>query len=324
MIRSHGLMLVRNEADILPESIAHYLTWLDGLYVFDLGSTDGTWELLNRMARSERRLVLHDSRPILFQEGLRALLFEKYRSNFNDGDWIIKADADEFYDIPARVFQERYLRPIESCVYLQWLYFRLTSIEVAQYESGAVSIADDRRRSIADRRRYYKLPDHAEPRMFRYRHSMQWSEKHAFPYNAGYVARARIPVRHYPHRDPEQMASRYRLRSLMKRVDDHSGGAHWQLSDWTRDVVHVDPHTGMATEHNDQVGLGAVAAHTDGPLHYWGANDVLRCSGFPTSHLGAPWMRAVQRAIYAGPVHVLDWFRSGVSPQFEPHPAPEV
>lgn len=319
---SYGLMLVRDEADILPESIPHYLTWLDGLYVMDLGSTDETWQVLRDLASRHPRLVLHSTRDLIFQEGLRAILFDAYRDRFRDGDWIVKADADEFYDLPPAEFAAKYLRPHETCIYVQWYYFRLTSIDVAPIARGEVSMADERSRPIAARRRYYKLPTHAEPRAFRYRRSMRWPATNAFPYNMGYVARARIPVRHYPHRDPWQMAARYRLRAAMMTTD-LTAVPQWRLADWRRDVVLVDPATGVAHEQNaGGAGLSSVDAHTDSELRYWRNGESLPESGFAGTHLAPPVVRLVQRVIHAGAVRTLDRLRPAYERSWEPAAVP--
>ena len=321
-MKCHGLMLVRDEADILRESIPHYLSWLDGLYVMDLGSTDGTWELLRAFAAKDSRVVLHATRDLVFHEGLRAILFDAYRDRFAEGDWIVKADADEFYDVPPLPFTEKYLRPSDTCVYVQWFYFRLTTLDVETIEREGVTIASERERPIAERRRYYKMPTHGEPRMFRYRASMRWPAHNAFPFNVGYVAAARIPVRHYPHRDPWQMAARYRLRSEMMRVA--AGPLQWRLDDWRRDVVIVDATTGRSQEQNSTgVGLAAPGAHTDSELRYWAAGERLPESGFSTAHLSRPLQRAVQRVVHAGPLRWIDRMRTPYSTDYQPLAVPD-
>ena len=43
--RFHALLPVRDEADIIGQSLRHMLTWVDAIYVFDNGSVDDTWEI---------------------------------------------------------------------------------------------------------------------------------------------------------------------------------------------------------------------------------------------------------------------------------------
>jgi hypothetical protein len=317
-------MLVRDEEDILPETIPHLLRWIDGLYVLDLGSTDTTWQIIEEFARKDRRVVPFKSQPIIYHDSLRCILFEKYRDRFRDGDWICKVDADEFYQVPPPQFVRERVQRGETAIWLQWYYFRLTSKEVEDYESGRVSLVEDRARPIADRRRFYKIPEYAEPRMFRYRSSMRWPATASFPYNAGFVARERIPIRHYPHRDPMQMQQRYRLRSLMMQVDPNATGPHWKLADWRQDVIRIDPVSGVATEQNSHgVGLAAAGGHTAGQLNFWAAGEQLP-EVHTAGHLAKPPKRTLQRIIHPLCLPILDRLHRGLPKDFEPRLIPDA
>lgn len=149
-MKFHGLMLVRDEEDILAQTLTHLLTWIDELYVLDLGSTDSTWQILRAFADRDRRITLHSTSPIVYHDGLRCMLFDAYRHRFKNGDWIMKIDADEFYHILPPEFVRNRLRRGETCVHLSWYFFRLTSKEIADYESGAVDVAADRHKPIEE------------------------------------------------------------------------------------------------------------------------------------------------------------------------------
>jgi len=209
----HGLMLIRDEDDIIEQCLKHLLTWIDAVYVLDLGSTDETWNIVRDLASREKRIIPVRSATRVFSNALRASLFQEFRGRFSDGDWVLRLDADEFYHIPPPTFINDRIWERETCIYLGWYFFRLTSVELEAYESGRVTVMADRARPIEERRRFFKVTEHAEPRLFRYRPAMKWSSAGSFPYHAGYVARERIPIRHYPHRDPLQMEKRYQLRS---------------------------------------------------------------------------------------------------------------
>jgi hypothetical protein len=312
----HGLMVVRDEEDILQQTLTHLLSWLDGLYVLDLGSTDSTWQILQDFAARDRRVVLHETKPIIFHEGLRAVLFDAYRHRFKPGDWVTRVDADEFYHVAPPSFVETCLRKGDTCVYLQWYFFRLTNREVAAYESGQIDTAADRLRPIEERRRYYKVPDYAEPRMFRYRTSMQWPADLSFPFNAGYVAAQCIPIRHYPHRDPWQMSRRYSLRATMTDLRSVAG-PHWRLANWRKDILDVDERTGEGVERNGAVGLGAAKGHTAGGLHYWGPGDVLPRIHH-RGHVAQRGKRLLQRLIHPVGLPLLDRFRPQFCKEFAP------
>jgi hypothetical protein len=311
-MRFHGLMVIRDEDDILPQSLAHLLTWIDSVYVLDLGSKDSTWSIVLDAAKKDRRIVPWKSEPYRFDESLRGYVFDAFRSRFEDGDWVLRLDADEFYEITPREFVSRQMRPYESCVWLAWYYFRLTSREVEEYESGKVALAEDRRRPIEERRRLYKIPEYSEPRMFRYRPSMRWPASRSFPFNAGYVARERIPIRHYPHRDPEQMKKRYRLRATMMELKA-SAGPHWRLADWRKEVLQMDG-SGYREQTGTSEGLSAAEGHTAGELHHWEPGAPLPLIGNNIEHRSSLRRRAIQRVIHPHLVRWMDSFRESWSP----------
>jgi hypothetical protein len=106
---------------------------------------------------------------------------------------------------------------------------------------------------------------------------MQWPPTVSFPFNAGFVARERLPIRHYPHRDPAQLERRCRLRAVMMADAENSSNwthpeqHHWAQANWRNFVT---PNSQPALQHWDQ--------GTDlTEVHY-------------TNHLGKPHTRLAQ------------------------------
>lgn len=315
-MRFHGLMLLRDEADIIAESLTQLLTWIDVLHIYDLGSTDETWDIVLDFAARDSRIRPFKQEPTVYQDSLRCIMFDELRSSFAKGDWILKIDADEFYPVPPPQFVKERLRPEEGMVHLQWYFFRLRTDEAAEYESGAVEIAGDRKRSIMDRRRYYKVSQYSEPRMFRYRPTMQWPSTTHWPYNAGLLAYERIPVLHYPHRDPMQLTRRFALRAAMKQRKA-AAGDHWNTADWHGELV--DPKTGVAlgAQQDKLEGLAGENGIDTGPLLYWEPGTEL-----PQVHLhhqiAPPMKRLAQRVTHAALLPILDRYRPGYSSTYVP------
>jgi glycosyltransferase involved in cell wall biosynthesis len=243
-MRFHGILLTRDDEDIIAQCIQHALTWCDALYVFDTGSGDSTTEIVEQAAREDRRVKIATGhpKPLVLCSGLRAVVFHKYRDSAERGDWFVQVDSDEFFHISPRTFVAEYLRPNETCVYNLTYEFRLTESEVQAWDKARETQAD-RARPISERRRYYNVLRWTEPRMFCYRPSMQWWPYFAYPYNAGFVARRRIPVRHYPHRDVLQLKKRWLLRKLMAPLTEGSW-THWRHSNWTK-LVAEDGSSGL-------------------------------------------------------------------------------
>jgi hypothetical protein len=279
----HGILLTRDDEDIISQCIAHALTWCDQLYVFETGGFDRTWDIIVEWSRKDPRISCfqNEGGQALMESGLRGYVFERYRHRMRAGDWVVQVDSDEFYHVAPPEFVERSVRKCETAVYNSTYEFRLTRGEVEGWLAGREGVAD-RKRPIHERRRFYTLLRHAEPRMFRYRPSMQWPPFVAYPYNAGFVARARIPIRHYPHRDPLQLARRWVLRKTLADQADPNW-RHWQLDSW-RDLV---------------------AADDDCELRYWKAQAAL--PGDESVHHLAPFpKRAVQRLLHSGVMLRLD------------------
>ena len=55
-MRYHGIMVLRDEGDIIAHTLTHLLTWVDSLHVLDTGSTDDTWDIVNDFARRDSRV----------------------------------------------------------------------------------------------------------------------------------------------------------------------------------------------------------------------------------------------------------------------------
>jgi glycosyltransferase involved in cell wall biosynthesis len=229
----HGLLPVRDEGDIIAQTLAHLLAWCDTLHILDTGGTDETWEIVQDAASRDPRIRLMGSHELSFRDTLRAWMFERARPCFRRGDWIARLDADEIYDTPPPRFVRESLRWPEGRIYAQHYEFVLRRSEADAWERGEETPAD-RARPIRDRRRWFHPDLFPEIRLFRYRRGMRWDPERYEPFNAGLLARRRIPVRHYRCRDPEQVARRCALRSRAAAAGDYP---HWQQTDWRKWVI---------------------------------------------------------------------------------------
>jgi hypothetical protein len=221
--------------------------------------------------------------------GLRGWIFHQARRNMREGDWFLRVDADEFHHIPPPEFVRTRLRRHETIVWHQYYDFRLTAAEVKGWDEGKETPAD-RLRPIEDRRQWFTPSEYSEPRLCRYRETMRWPATRSFPCNAGYVARERLPIRHYPHRDPAQLRRRCRLRSIM--MASHN-------SDWTN----PESHHWMEGEWRKFITPDTLAG-----LQRWRPGTELPEFRF-TSHLRPPPIRAAQRLLHTFCLPLFDRFR---------------
>lgn len=300
-MRFHCMLPVRDEADIIGQCLDHLLTWADAVYVYDTGSTDGTWDVVQEKAGRDERIHLLGREAVYFNDTLvRGWMFEQARKNMREGDWFLRVDADEFHHVPPPVFVKTRLRAHETIVYHQYYDFALRESEVTAWTPG------ERRLPVAERRRWYRPSVYAEPRLCRYRESMRWPPHISFPFNAGFLAVERLPIRHYPHRDPQQLQARCELRAKMmadttnrsnwEQPENH----HWSEQEWRKFVL---------------------PDNTPGLL-YWEPG-----TPFPeirqSNHLASPFKRAMQRVLHSsGLVSLLDRSRPGWPAGARPHPVP--
>jgi glycosyltransferase involved in cell wall biosynthesis len=301
----YGLLPVRDEADIIGQCLQKALQWADAIYVFDTGSLDNTWEIVQDFAGNDKRVVPIRQEPVYFSETrLRSYMFHIAREQMRSGDWFLRVDADEFHHISPPEFVKNWVRQHETVAYHQYYDFRLLQSEVDAWNRKEETL-QDRQRPIEERRRYYTISQYSEPRLCRYRETMQWPPTVSFPFNAGFVARERLPIRHYPHRDPVQLERRCRLRAIMMSDEENR-------ANWTRPELHhwVEREWKKFITPDDLAGL-----------KFWEPGTKLPLVSL-TNHLRAPHVRMLQRFVHAFCLPMLDRTRRGFDPGATPQSIP--
>lgn len=92
-----GLMMVKDEDDIVGLSAAHLLAHVDHVLVLENGSTDGTAEILHELAdQTGRMTVIDDPEPGYYQSAKMTALAN--RAHEEGATWVLPCDADEFFD----------------------------------------------------------------------------------------------------------------------------------------------------------------------------------------------------------------------------------
>jgi glycosyltransferase involved in cell wall biosynthesis len=288
-MRFHAILPVRDEADIIGQSLQQMLTWADAVYVFDTGSVDETWEIVQDFAARDKRVVPLKKEPVYFSETrLRGWMFHQARQRMRTGDWFLRVDADEFHHVSPPEFVKTRMRKHETIAYHQYYDFRLLASEVSSWEAGKETLAH-RQRPIEERRRWFTPSLYSEPRLCCYRETMQWPPTVSFPFNAGFVARERLPIRHYPHRDPVQLERRCRLRAIMMADQENRSNwsqpelHHWAEAEWRKFITPDDLSE----------------------LRQWQPGKELPEFHF-TNHLSNPAKRMAQRVVHAALLPLLD------------------
>src|SRR6266700_2966516 len=96
-MKIHGICLVKNEADIAEYFLSESVRWCDHIYVFDTGSSDHTWELVQAAAKYFPNIFAFKKSAVQFSNQLPSKVFNQFRSNTTLGDSCSPLYADEIY-----------------------------------------------------------------------------------------------------------------------------------------------------------------------------------------------------------------------------------
>lgn len=105
----HGLWavtMVKNELDILEETVQHLLSQgVDRVLIADNLSTDGTTELIRRMALADDRIVEARDVEVGYYQAAKMTLLGRF-AGLHGARWVIPFDADEFWLSPAGTLRD--------------------------------------------------------------------------------------------------------------------------------------------------------------------------------------------------------------------------
>lgn len=228
-MRIFGIMLVKDEADIIREVLEHGRVWANRIFVIDNGSSDGTWEIVQHMADDCIVPWRRDLRT--YSNALRADAFNAFKDEAEENDWwCYKMDSDEFYVDDPRAFLAGVPWPYHV-VYKKSLDYVITEEDLAAGWLGE-SFSENRRRL-----RYLKPVAYSEPRFFRHRKRIVWPEGATAPKHRGPRYPGPIAVRHYQFRSPSQMQHRLDVRNAVPRDKRGKPFKHVQQKNWKELLV---------------------------------------------------------------------------------------
>lgn len=235
-LKIRALCVMKNEADIIEQTLSDALRWCDEIFVLDNGSDDGSWELVKTLAAADPRIVAHGRDMHLFHDGIRAQLYNAYKSEAVLGDWWCRLDSDEFYVDDPRTT----LGLVPSQYFSVWsasISYYFTDLDLARYLIDPALFADDV--PVSEKCRYY-LNHWSEPRFFRHNPATRWRQVDGgFPLAVWGrpAAPFRIPVRHFAYRSPSQIQKRLDARRTDPGV--RSEFSHEMVSDWSEGVARI-------------------------------------------------------------------------------------
>lgn len=228
-MRILGIMVIKNESDVIESTLRASTNWIDRVFVLDNGSTDGTWEIVQSLASEQIVPWKQDWRP--FHNTMRAEVFEAFRHEAVPGDWWChRMDGDEFYVDDPRAFLRAVPRGYHV-VYKRSIEYVLTPEDVEEYEFTG-DFAHDRSHI-----RYFKPVAHVERRFFRYRQRFSWPTHVETPRHMGVAYPQLITVRHFPRRSPQQIQKRLELRHAVPKDQRGKPFRHVTETHWRETLI---------------------------------------------------------------------------------------
>ncbi|HEY9698674.1 MAG TPA: glycosyltransferase family 2 protein [Trichocoleus sp.] len=233
----HSICVVKNEVDIIGYCLEQASQWSDYIYIYDNGSTDGTWEKV--LSIQNEKIIAWKQDDKVFQESLRGEVFNAFKHQARPGDWWCRLDSDEFYVQSPREFLAN-VSPYNHVVWGIAIEYYLTDKDIhsINFETSTPEIL-----SLL---RYYKA-ENSEPRFFKHRNSLVW-DNGSWPKHMGVVEQERIFYKHYKYRSPTQIKQRLDTRR-QSRERGFPGWEHAAETDWRQKIVsfeklHYDTHKG--------------------------------------------------------------------------------
>lgn len=218
---------------MIEETLRSAARWCDRIFVFDNGSTDGTWEKVQALAQEMPDvLVPFRSDGVRFSNALRKHAFEHFRHESNNGDWWCVLDADEIYIDDPRSF----LASVPMRHHVVWgVYFQhyFTEVDATLYNSNPMAYPPY---APAETALLYYRCDYSEMRFFRYRKGLVWDYGSA-PRHLGVVHPQRIRFKHYQYRSPSQIQIRLETRQLAMQQGCENFSEYCSETDWQQKIV---------------------------------------------------------------------------------------
>jgi hypothetical protein len=217
----YGICAVQNEGDVIADSVRWASRFCQHIWVWDLGSTDETWERLQSLnlpnVTAERR------EWVTFVNSIRGKLYAEVKQHVEEDSWVYILDPDEFHVGDPRPVLVSAANEGAGVVGVWQVNFLPTQEDAAALKS----LGEEKWAAIplAERLRHYRV-EWFEHRFGRVVPGFQWDASGLF---SRWLDRDGRPlpvsrrfgfVRHYRYRSPSQVARRRTTRKSREGVGD--------------------------------------------------------------------------------------------------------
>ena len=206
-MKIHSICMVKNEADIIEQTIKAAINWSDFIYVLDNGSTDGSWEKILELANNCKQVIPYKQDNRTYHQCLRCEVFKHFQATSSEGDWWCQLDADEIYIDNPRIFLAKIPNKYQAVWAASFQYY-FTDRDLEKYNQDPSFYADN---IPVQQKCCYYLNNWSEARFFKYDKDLVWDSNRGWPYT-GAVYPVRIWLKHYQYRSPQQIQNRLQVR----------------------------------------------------------------------------------------------------------------
>ncbi|MGL4670363.1 MAG: glycosyltransferase family 2 protein [Lactobacillaceae bacterium] len=200
-----AFMTVKNEADIVIETLLDAVKWADKIVIMDNMSNDDTWDKLIDFADKNEKIILWGRYGGKFHLSLRQVIFNDYRYLSSEGDWWCRLDGDEFYIDDPRDFLANLDDDID-CVYNASFQYYYTEDDFYREHNSL-----EKQECVINRLVNYKC-NHSEIRFIKDKADLCWPQYSEWPINIVNPSSKRIRLKHYQYRSLQQISERLKAR----------------------------------------------------------------------------------------------------------------
>jgi hypothetical protein len=206
-MKLNAICLIKNEADIILETLNNALRFCDTIYMFDNGSTDGSWELICLEALNDERIKIAGQTDEIYRNQFRNRIYNMFHDLYSPLDWWYILDADEMLIEDPRPMLVKAMEYGKNQMRVWQAQFYFTDNDLAVYGQ------EDKSLNVSERRRYYRI-NWREPRFFKNSPSEKWPENISgkVPPFCQKLYRLSPICCHYAERTPEQIKMRREIR----------------------------------------------------------------------------------------------------------------
>jgi len=225
MIKIAAYLLVRDEEDIINETLNHLSNYCDHILVLDTGSSDNTFEI----CKYHKKVCYAERIDAVYSDVLRQKLVDRSNNYLTYGDWFLAVSADHFFVSNPREDIKRAVAEEANVITYDVAQFYFTDKDYHQCTTSKYWY----KISVQDRLLYYAINYHNFPVAFEYQKGLKYkhdvTEWPRVPQKR--IASFHPILKHYQFRCVNQIKKRLRLRFDQQRKG-FAGFRHYRTGDW--------------------------------------------------------------------------------------------